>query len=119
VVLDDDGAATVRLPVHIGQVGTGECRRGRPCAIGVLGGSQWAAVARLALAGTAGADPPRNRVVTGWVVAAAASVAGVVLVRRTDWAPAGGDPFAGISVGVPPGWEDLRHIDDDEDLAGW
>lgn len=119
VEIGDDGTAMVEFPVHIGRVGSGECRRGRPCGIGVVGGGQLAPVATLTLAGTAGADPPRGRVVGGLAVAVVAAAAGAVLLRRSDWSPIDGDPFAGIELVVPPGWEHLGNIADDDDLAEW
>lgn len=122
VTVGADGSARVQIPAHIGSVGGrgGECRRGHPCGIGVVGSDVVAPVAELSLAGTAGPVVPGGRFAAGLAIALAAAVAAVICLWGTDWRPVDGDPFAGIVLSVPPGWEHLRDIaeDDADDSEG-
>lgn len=98
VVVDDEGGAVAEVTV-----GAGRCPRGARCAVAVIiddGGPR--AYAPLALIGRAGAAYDDARVRVGLAVAVVLLVGALVLLRRTDWTPVGGDPFAGVELRTDP-----------------
>jgi Neocarzinostatin family len=98
VVVDDEGRAAAEVTI-----GAGRCPRGADCAIAVViddGGPR--AYAPLALIGRAGAAYDDARVRVGLAVAVVLLVGALVLLRRTDWTPVGGDPFAGVELPADP-----------------
>lgn len=102
VVVDDAGQATAEVTV-----GAGRCPRGSACAVAVViddGGPR--AYAPLALIGRAGAAYHDGRLRVGLAVAAVLLVGALVLLRRTDWTPVGGDPFAGVELPADPFGDD-------------
>jgi hypothetical protein len=109
-VVGPDGDVAVQYRVHLGPVGTvgNECRRAEPCAIAVVDASVSAPAAAISLAGSPGSDVPDGRVVVGLVAATALLAVAVALVVRSDWRDPDGDPFVGVELTVPEGWEDLR-----------
>ena len=95
---DAAGGASATLTVS-----PGRCPRGATCAVAVIvDGGEPRAYAFLRIIGRSGAayDDPRLR--AGLVVAALLLGAALVLLRRTDWTPVGGDPFAGVTVPEDP-----------------
>ena len=109
-VVGPAGEIVVPFPVHLGSVGAAgrECRRAEPCAIGVVDATVSAAAVPISLAGSPGPDVPGNRVAWALAVAAVFSAVAVMLVVRADWRDPDGDPFAGMRLDVPEGWDDLR-----------
>ena len=98
VSADRDGRASAFVTV-----GAGRCPRGSTCAVAVVvDGGEPRAYARLRIIGRSGAayDDPRLR--AGLVVAALLVGIAFVLLRRTDWTPVGGDPFAGVEIPRDP-----------------
>jgi hypothetical protein len=117
VQVDDEGGAVVAYRVHLGPVGSDgrECRRSQPCAIAVLGSSTPVDVSELSLAGSPASDVASARVATGLLLAALLLLGCAVLVATGDWSPVDGDPFEGIVLRVPEGWEHLRPDDLEDD----
>jgi hypothetical protein len=109
-VVGPEGEVAVQYRVHLGPVGAvgNECRRAEPCAIAVLDASVSAPAAPISLAGSPGSDVPDGRFVVGLLAAAALLAVAVALVLRSDWQDPDGDPFGGVELTVPEGWEDLR-----------
>lgn len=113
---DEDGDARVALPVFTGAVGgaAGRCGYREACAVGVTGVPVATPYVPVSFAGPAGPDVPAGRTAGGLAVAGGLLAAAVILVRRTDWTPPLGDPFAGVSLAgdpfagveiqVPEGW---------------
>jgi hypothetical protein len=68
----------------------------------VVDGGAPRAYAPLRIIGRSGVayDDPRLR--AGLVVAALLVGIALVLLRRTDWTPVGGDPFAGVEIPRDP-----------------
>ena len=98
VSADRDGRASASLTV-----GAGRCPRGSTCAVAVVvDGGEPRAYAPLRIIGRSGVayDDPRLR--AGLVVAALLLGIALVLLRRTDWTPVGGDPFAGVEIPRDP-----------------
>ena len=98
VSADPDGRASASVTV-----GAGRCPRGSTCAVAVVvDGGEPRAVRPLRIIGRSGAayDDPRLR--AGLVVAALLVGIAFVLLRRTDWTPVGGDPFAGVEIPRDP-----------------
>lgn len=84
-------------------VSAGRCPRGSTCAVSVVvGGSGPQAFAPLRLIGRSGADYEDTRVRAGLVVAGLLLLVVVWLLRRTDWAPVDGDPFADVVIPEDP-----------------
>lgn len=86
-----DGQATTDLPL-------GRCPRIEQCALRVAAGPAPLSYAELTFAAPPGPDLDRGRVGVGLAAAGALLLAAVVLVRRSDWQPPGGDPFTGIDL---------------------
>lgn len=109
-----DGDAEVDVPAYTGAVagGAGTCARRNPCAVGVVGAPVAAPFAPLRFAPPGGPSVPVERAGAGLTVAALLALAAAVVVRRTDWTPAGGDPFAGVSLGGDP-FAGIDLFDDD------
>lgn len=101
---DRSGAATVQLTVEAGPVGggAGRCERRSPCAIGVVGAPVPTRYAPVRFTAPPGPDVPVERTGAGLAAAALLAAAAVLVVRRTDWNPPGGDPFAGVTLGGDP-----------------
>ena len=92
------GTADARLVV-----GAGRCGRGDTCAIAVsVDGSSPVAYQRLRLIGRSGAAYDDDRVLPGLALAGVLLVGALVLIRRTDWTPVGGDPFADVVIPEDP-----------------
>jgi hypothetical protein len=84
-------------------VGSGRCPRGARCAVGVIvGGGGPRAYAPLALIGRGGVAYDDTRLVTGIGLAGVLLLGALVLLRRTDWTPVEGDPFAGVTLPDDP-----------------
>jgi hypothetical protein len=117
VQVDDEGGAVVAYGVHLGPVGADgrECRRSQPCAIAVLGSSTPVNVSELSLAGSTASDVTSGRVAAALLLAALLLLGCAVLVATGDWGPVDGDPFEGIVLRVPEGWEHLRPDDLEDD----
>lgn len=103
------GHASVRYPVRAGAVGSSgaTCRAGEACAVASPGVA--AAPAEITFARLAEADPPARRVAIGIAAAIALLALAAWLVRRTDWTPVEGDPFAGVVLSDP--FDDI-HLDE-------
>ncbi len=112
------GMATVRYPVEPGRVGSGgaSCRRGEPCAIAVPGVA--AAPVEITFASLADAEPPGRRLSVGLGAAAALLLGAAWLIRRTDWTPVDGDPFADVVLSDPFDDIDLGELDVSEGALG-
>ena len=98
VIADDAGMAAVSVTVA-----PGRCRRGSTCAVAVTveeGGPR--AYAPLRLIGRAGASYDDRRLGTGLIAAGLLLLVALVLLRRTDWTPVDGDPFAGVQIPEDP-----------------
>jgi hypothetical protein len=81
------------------EVGAGRCGRGDVCAVAVTAdGSAPLAYRHLRLLGRGGVTYDDGRVSLGLVAAAALLAGALLLLRRTDWTPVEGDPFAGVAV---------------------
>lgn len=81
----------------------GRCPRGATCAIAVVvgdGGPR--AFAPVWLIGRSGASYDAERLRVGLAVAAILGLGVLWLLRRTDWTPVDGDPFAGIEIPEDP-----------------
>lgn len=84
-------------------VGAGRCPRGSDCAVAVtVEGGGPRAYAPLAMIGRSGAGYDNGRLRAGLVVAGALLAGALMLLRRTDWTPVGGDPFAGVVLPADP-----------------
>jgi hypothetical protein len=84
-------------------VGSGRCPRGARCAIGVIvDGSGPRAYAPLHLIGRGGVAYDDARLVTGMALGGVLLLVALVLLRRTDWTPVEGDPFAGVTLPDDP-----------------
>lgn len=95
-----DAAGTATAPVA---VAPGRCPRGATCAIAVtVDGSGPRAYAALRLTGRSGATYDDGRLGTGILLAALLLVIAFVLLRRTDWTPVEGDPFAHVELPDDP-----------------
>jgi len=84
-------------------ISAGRCPRGASCAIAVVvgdGGPR--AFAPLRLIGRAGATYEQGRLRTGLVMAGLLLLVALWLLRRTDWTPVDGDPFAGVVIPDDP-----------------
>lgn len=95
---DGTGEATAMVTISAGR-----CPRGASCAIAVVvgdGGPR--AFAPLRLIGRSGASYHEGRLQIGLVVAAILGLVGLWLLRRTDWTPVDGDPFAGVVIPDDP-----------------
>ena len=79
-----------------------DCDRSHRCAVGVIGSPVVATYAELRFATPSGSSVPGGRAVGGLVVFGTLLAAALLLVRRTDWTPPGGDPFAGVTWGPDP-----------------
>jgi predicted aconitase with swiveling domain len=88
---DRDGMATTTLRLS-------RCPRVERCALQIAAGPAPLTYAELAFATPPGPDLDRGRVGAGLAAAGGLLLAAVVLVRRCDWEPPGGDPFTGIDV---------------------
>ncbi len=88
------GVATVEIAAA--------CDRSHRCAIGVIDSPVVAPYAVLSFAEPTGASVPGGRVALGLTLCAALLAAAVLLVRRADWTPPGGDPFANVELGPDP-----------------
>ncbi len=98
VIVDDAGRAGAVVTV-----GAGRCPRGSDCAVAVtVEGGGPRAYAPLAMIGRSGAGYEDDRLRSGLVVAGALLAGAFVLLRRTDWTPVGGDPFAGVELPADP-----------------
>ncbi|MEQ1785752.1 MAG: hypothetical protein ABL966_01765, partial [Acidimicrobiales bacterium] len=98
VVADAEGRATAAVTV-----GPGRCPRGAACAVGVVvgdGGPR--AFDSLVLIGRGGAAYDDDRLAIGIGLAALLLLVAAALLRRTDWTPVQGDPFAGIVLPDDP-----------------
>lgn len=96
------GAAEVEL-----EVGAGRCGRGEVCAVAVAVGESGALAYRhLHLIGRGGAAYNDDRVALGLIAAAVLLGLALLLLRRTDWTPVEGDPFAGVVLPADPFAED-------------
>lgn len=85
------------------EVSAGRCPRGASCAIAVVvddGGPR--AYATLSLIGRPGAVYEDARLWAGLVAAALLGLVALWLLRRTDWTPVEGDPFAGVHIPDDP-----------------
>jgi hypothetical protein len=65
-------------------------------------GSGPLALTRLRLIGRAGAGYDEARLRAGLVAAGLLIAGALLLLRRTDWTPVEGDPFAGITLPEDP-----------------
>ncbi|MEJ7844805.1 MAG: neocarzinostatin apoprotein domain-containing protein [Acidimicrobiales bacterium] len=88
---DRDGRATTTVRLA-------RCPRVERCALQVSGGAAPPTYAELAFASPPGPDLDEGRVGAGLAAAGGLLLAAVVLVRRSDWEPPGGDPFTGIDL---------------------
>jgi len=98
VRVDETGEATASVTV-----GAGRCPRGGTCAVAVVvddGGP--VAFAHLQLIGRSGAAYADGRVQAGLAVAVAFLLLAGWVLKRTDWAPVEGDPFAGVHLPEDP-----------------
>lgn len=86
-----DGRATTDLRL-------GRCPRIEQCALRIAAGPSPLTYAELAFASPPGPDLDRRRVGAGLAAAAGLVLGAIVLVRRCDWSPPGGDPFLGIDL---------------------
>ena len=85
------------------EVGAGRCGRGDTCAVAVSAdGSAVLAYRQLRLIGRAGTSYDGDRVRLGLAGAAALLGLALLVLRRTDWTPVEGDPFAGVSIPDDP-----------------
>jgi hypothetical protein len=98
VLAGADGVASAQVTVT-----PGRCPRGATCgvAVAVEGGGP-RAYAPVDLLGRAGASYEDRRLRIGLLVAAALAVIALVLLRRTDWTPVEGDPFAHVHLPDDP-----------------
>jgi hypothetical protein len=93
-----DGTASGRITV-----GPGRCPRGSTCAVAVVAGDSGPlAFARLQLIGRSGATYADTRVRAGLAAALALLLIAAWVLRRTDWTPVDGDPFAGVHIPDDP-----------------
>lgn len=84
-------------------VGPGRCPRGGTCAVAVVAGDGGPlAFARLQLIGRSGATYADERVQAGLAIAIALLLVAGWVLRRTDWTPVDGDPFAGVHLPEDP-----------------
>jgi hypothetical protein len=72
-------------------------------------------VSELSLAGSPASDVTSGRLAAGLLLAALLLLGCAVLVATGDWSPVDGDPFEGIVLRVPEGWEHLRPDDLEDD----
>lgn len=101
---DGAGQATAQVTV-----GAGRCPRGASCAIAVViddGGPR--AFANVVLIGRSGAAYEDGRLRAGLGAAAILALVALWLLRRTDWTPVEGDPFAGVTIPEDPFAEDAE-----------
>lgn len=92
------GEATA--PVNIS---AGRCPRGATCAIAVVMGDGGPRAFRtLHLIGRSGATYQNERLRLGVVAAVVLMLVALALLRRTDWTPVDGDPFAGVVIPRDP-----------------
>lgn len=85
------------------RVGSGRCPRGAQCAVAVIvdgGGPR--AYAPLRLIGRGGVTYDDTRLAVGIGAAGLLLLLALALLRRTDWTPVEGDPFAGITIPEDP-----------------
>lgn len=95
---DGAGEATAQVTV-----GAGRCPRGARCALAVVvGDGAPRAFAPLRLIGRSGASYEQWRLRAGLVVAGLLLLVALWLLRRTDWTPVDGDPFAGVTLPEDP-----------------
>jgi hypothetical protein len=101
---DREGAASVELAIETGPVagGAGRCERRSPCAIGVVGAPVPTRYVPVRFSAPPGPDVPAERLAAGLATAGLLAAAAVLVVRRNDWSPPGGDPFAGVTLGDDP-----------------
>lgn len=99
-----DGAASVDLPVVPGLVGREgrRCEPRAPCAIGVVGTPTPTPFWPVRFAPPVGAEVPVRREGPALAIAGVLVAVAAVIVRRTDWSPPGGDPFADVALGGDP-----------------
>jgi hypothetical protein len=98
VTVGADGRAAAPVTVRAGR-----CPRGARCAIAVIvegGGPR--AYAPLRLIGRGGVAYEDARLAAGLGAAGLFLLIALVLVRRTDWTPVEGDPFAGVTIPEDP-----------------
>jgi hypothetical protein len=93
-----DGTALAEL-----EVSAGRCGRGEVCAVAVEAGDSGALAYRhLHLIGRGGASYDDDRVALGLLAAAVLLGIALLVLRRTDWTPVEGDPFAGVVLPEDP-----------------
>jgi hypothetical protein len=98
VVVGPSGRATGTVVVS-----PGRCSRGETCAVAVTAESSGPlALTRLRLIGRAGAGYDEARLRAGLVAAGLLIAGALLLLRRTDWTPVEGDPFAGVTLPEDP-----------------
>jgi hypothetical protein len=97
-IVDRSGRAEATV-----EVGAGRCPRGATCAVAVtIDGGAPLAYARLQVIGRAGAGYEEARLRAGLVAAGLLLAGALLLLRRTDWTPVEGDPFAGVILPEDP-----------------
>lgn len=98
----DDGRGAGNYRVTNGRVGDeGSCGRRFRCVISVTSDPAFmpsSAAVPLVFANRPGAEYDRNRLLAGGGLALLLLGLATALIKRTDWSPIGGDPFAGVEV---------------------